>query len=270
MEDLKQLQQEVDEMSKVMDNPGYSDPVTETPSTESPSTEVPETEVPSTETPNTETPPTEPPTTEAPKSDEKDRVIEELRKKIAELESAKKPSPQTPAPTTEAPILEIDFIGDLDLDDLTRDPDEFNKLLNKIYKKGVEYAREEAKRYGETVIKSIPDIVKSNIVLANRLKQIHDKFYEENKDLVPWKKVVGAVFEELLAENPDKSYEELLPQVAAETRKRLELHKKAQPKPGKGRPPSLPRKKGGPRQTTKPDPNPLLQEIAEMDKALGY
>jgi hypothetical protein len=101
------------------------------------------------------------------------------------------------------------------------------------------------------------------------LKKVHDQFYEDNNDLVPWKKSVGTVFEELISENPDKTYEELLPRVATITRERLGLQKSAQKSTDKSTTPSLPRKKGGPRQTTKPDTTPFQQELDEMDKALG-
>ena len=96
---------------------------------------------------------------------------------------------------------------------------------------------------------------------------MNEDFYTENKDLVPFKKVVGAVFEDILSENPDKTYNELLPKVAEETRKRLDLHKKAV---SDDDPPPLPKSKNRRRiNQSPPNTDPLLKELDEMDKALG-
>lgn len=257
--ELKEMEEALEEpfvMGDSTDPPGTNSPSTNSPSTESPSTDVPETLAPSTDAP------AEP--------DERDKTIEELRRKVEELSGPKTKSPSTQAPSTDAPISDEDFLGDLDFDDLVSDPKLFNQLLNKVYRKGREDTRTESRNSVESVLRSIPDIVKNNIAITAKLKEVNEKFYSENEDLVPFKKVVASVFEEYVANSPDKTYDELLPVVAEETRKRLELSQKAL-KPREPAPPTLPRKKGGPRQ--KPpgpgDTNPLLDEMAEMDKALG-
>jgi hypothetical protein len=154
----------------------------------------------------------------------------------------------------------------LDLDEVSRDPKLFNQLLNKLRKSNIETTRAELKQAVESVIRSIPDIVKNNVAMTTTLKKLNEKFYNDNEDLKPWKKTVAAVFEEMVATNPDKSYNDLLPDIAVETRKRLGLKKEAL-KPDT--PPDLPRKKSGQRQQPKPDPDPLMKEMEEMDKALG-
>ena len=196
--------------------------------------------------------------------DEKDKIIEDLRRKLDEKEEKKvevKEVKEEPL-TFEAQ----DFIGDLDLDDLTRDKESFNKLLNSIYTKAVEDAR---KLTSEKVLLSIPDIVKNNINLLSALREASDKFYNDNKDLVPFKKVVATVFEEIAAENPDKKYNELMSLVGPEARKRLELHKKAV-EPLDKKPPNLPQKKGssGKPDSEKPNTSPLQDEIDAMNKTM--
>jgi len=197
---------------------------------------------------------------------------EELRKRIDEM-SVPKPEPKPePKPVEPEPIKldEIDFIGDADMDEVTRDPVAFNKLLNKVFVQGVDTARN---TISEGVLRSIPDTVKNTMNTVIALKKASDDFYEDNKDLVPFKKVVSAVFEEAFAENPDKGYLEVMKGVGPEVRKRLELHKKAvNPEPDppdSNNPPKLPRKKSQPRQPSdKPDTDPLLAEIDEMNKSL--
>ena len=206
--------------------------------------------------------------------DPRDAKIRELEEKIAKLESLTRPAESEPSEpsepettTTDEEIPTEDFLGDLDIDDVVSDPKALNQLLNNVHRKALERARLELKQSSENVVRSIPDIVRNVTMLTTRLKKISDDFYNENKDLVPWKKTVGAVMEELISENPDKTYKELLPQVASEVRRRVGLYREATRQDGPPSPP--PRRKGRAKQTTKPDTNPLLEEFEAMDRALG-
>jgi hypothetical protein len=162
-------------------------------------------------------------------------------------------------------------LKDVDIDEVTRDTGSFNKLLNTIYKKAVESVRGEVRKTKEETIQSIPSIVSTNMELQKTLKEMSDNFYESNKDLKPFKKVVGVVFEEIASQNPKLDYNEVLGKVGVETRKRLELKpivitpnvKDDDP------PPSLPRvKKGGRILQPKTESNPVINQIDEMNKTL--
>jgi len=256
---------EIEEMSKVLADrpepePKEEEKKEEKPSTSAPSTSAPSTSAPGTASPSTSAPTTEAPTTTAPE-DDKDNIIAELRAKLAEKE---KPSEPPPPPPEEPPTLvEQDFLGELDLDEVLNDKTQFNKLLNQVYSKGILDAK---KTVGEGILRSIPDIVKTNITVLSELKDMSEKFYKENPDLTPFKKVVAAVFEEVASKNPDKKYTELLSAVGTEARKRLELHKQAVAKQG----PRLPTKKGSPPvKPSKPNASPLQDELAQMNKSLG-
>ena len=177
-----------------------------------------------------------------------------------------KPKPKSePEPKVE--VEEIDFIGDADMDEVTRDPKEFNKILNKIFVQGGDNLRTQIT---EGVLRAIPDMVKNNVATVISLKESSDQFYKDNKDLEPFKKVVGVVFEEIAAKNPDKKFSEILDDVNTESRKRLELYKKTvdnEPKPG-NKPPKLPKIKGQQREPSKkPDISPMQAEIDEMNKS---
>jgi hypothetical protein len=199
---------------------------------------------------------------------EKKETQEEIERKKADeaarlkAEEAKKPEPLK--------LDEQDFIGDLDLDDLTRDKAALNKILNTVYAKGVNDSKRIAT---EGVLNTIPEIVKHNLTLLTTLKEASDNFYKENADLAPFKRVVAAVFEEIAAKNPDKKYSELMNLTAPEARKRLELHKQAvknSTEENKGKPPRLPGAKSGQRQTPsqKPNTSAIENEISEMNKTL--
>jgi len=178
------------------DPPGTDPVATEAPGTSAPSTDAPQTKAPATEAPGTTAPTTEAPVDEV---EELRKENERLRKQIDDASGRTKP-PSTKAPTTDAPIEDIDFLGaDVDLDDVTRNAETFNKILNKVYKKGVESQRGSQ----EVTLRSIPDIVKSNVLIQATLKKKVDKFYVDNKDLLPFKKAVSTVYEELASDNPD-------------------------------------------------------------------
>ena len=167
-----------------------------------------------------------------------------------------------------------DFIGDQDIEDIIHDKDTFNKLLNSVYTKGVNDSK---KISTEDILSSIPDIVKHNLNLLTLLKETSDKFYNDNKDLVPFKRVVAAVFEDIVAQNPDKKYTELMNLVAPEARKRLDLHKQVVRKEKnekggekKGGGPRLPEAKSNLKHSLqKSNPTSLESEISEMNKLLG-
>jgi hypothetical protein len=266
-----------EEINEMFDALERSAPTTDAPVVEEVA-EVPPEKV---ETPATEAPVVEEPV--VPKDEEKpvekEPVVdelaqfkkenEELRTKLAEKVVEVKPKEKPP--TTDAPVEDQDFLKDVDLDDVTRDSGSFNKLLNTIYKKAVESVRGEVKKSREETIQSIPNIVTSNMELQKTLKELSDKFYNENKDLQPFKKVVGVVFEEIASQNPKLLYNEVLGKVGVETRKRLELKPIVvvpDVKDDDG-PPPLPRvKKGGRITQPKPESNPVVSQIDEMNKTL--
>ena len=206
--------------------------------------------------------------------DARDQAIADLRKEIEDLKGKKVEPPVVEKPVVEEPLTleEQDFIGDLDLDEVVRDKEAFNKLLNTIYTKGIGESR---KLTSEKVLLAIPDIVKHNITLLTALKETSEQFYKDNPDLAPFKKVVATVFEEVAAENPGKNFRELITNVGVEARKRLDLHKKAvEPIDDKNKnkdgSPRLPQKKGGPKDIIeKPNTSPLQDEIEAMNKTLG-
>ncbi len=191
---------------------------------------------------------------------------EELKNKI--LNTNFLPVPKDKKVEDTETISDEDFIGEDDLDELYRDSKRLNTLLNKVYKKGVENGRHFTRKQSEELLRSVPEVVKNNIALNATLKTVSEKFYADNSDLVPFKKVVGTVFEEVAALNTDKSYKEILPKVADEVRKRLDLVKKTTI--NKSSVSSLPSKKSGPRQTAPPSPDPLTKELMDMDMALNY
>jgi hypothetical protein len=213
--------------------------------------------------------------------EDKDTVIANLRAQLEERSKTspkEEPSPEKKEEKKEEPLKldEHDFVGDLDLDDLTRDKTTLNKLLNAVYAKGVTDSKKMAT---EGVLTTIPDIVKHNVTLMTTLAEARNNFYKENEDLIPFQAVVAAVFEEVAAKNADKKIGDIMKLVAPEVRTRLQLKKNAvknekeEKKEDKNNPPRLHGSKGGNQrgnQREKPNTSSLASEIAAMNKALGY
>ena len=128
---------------------------------------------------------------------------------------------------------------------------------------------EASRKFQETTLRNIPDIIKSNIVVQATLKKKVDEFYTDNKDLKPFKKVVAAVYEELASENPDWEVSKIFNEVEKETRERLELQKKAgatsAPTTSAPKGPKFAKTKSS-RSRQKPNTSPLLEDIDEMNK----
>jgi len=202
--------------------------------------------------------------------DDRDKTISDLRSKIAELESRKvepKELPKEDALTFESQ----EFTKDLDMDELSRDPEELNKVMNKIYQKAVADAH---KIVSEKFSKALPDIVTRQIETLEGLRTMRDNFFKENEDLKPFGKVVATIFDEIAAKDPKRNYSDVMKEVASETRKRLDLPLKQAAKSSEAvksePPPSLPKRgsKAG-RSSDKQTVDPLQAELEEMNKILG-
>ena len=203
------------------------------------------------------------PETEPEPEPDKDKIIEDLRNQLNSIHDKKVETPITSTPEESIKLESHDFIGDLDPEDIIRDKELFNNLLNNVYTRGVSDAKKMAT---ESVLLTIPDIVKSTTEILNTLKEASDNFYKENEDLKPFKKVVAAVFEDIHSQNPDKSYEDIMKTVGDESRKRLNLQKQAIKNTNV---PRLPNKTNGRISKSEPPPlNKMEAEIEAMNKIL--
>lgn len=216
-------------------------------------------------------------TPKEPQPDERDTTITELRAKLAALEAEKltpekKPEPPKPETKLEEPKIEDqDFLGELDLDEVTRDPKEFNKLLNNLYKK--------ARTDGEqAIITKLSSVISSQIETTKIVEKAGEDFYKANEDLKGFPKVVKVVFDEIAQKDPNRTLDEVMKDVALETRKRLGLPEpkakvKEEPKKEevkKDPPPKLPSKgsSAGRISESVDTSDSLTKELDEMAKAV--
>jgi len=207
------------------------------------------------------------PTPEPESEDEWKKKMEEenekLRSQIENLHKKEEPKPE-PKPEPEE-FKELSFVNnEEELDDFIRDPVKLNSVLNKVYKAGMDAMR----KAQEDTLRGIPDIVKTNVTTQASLKKLADDFWENNKDLKPFRKVTAAVYEEIASENPEMTVAEVFDKIGPEVRSRLELERKAdldpdpEPKPKN---PRFPKTKTS-RERPKPKTIGLLSEIDAMNK----
>lgn len=257
-------------------------PSTDAPSgdqTDAPTTDEPAgTDAPETDAPETRAPKTEPPATSPPEDDEVSRMREEneeLKRKIDELSAPKTKAPKTEAPTTDPPIEDEDFTEGMNLDDSDVDPKELNKVLNVIYKKAVQKAREENRKSNETLLREVPKLVTDDMNAQETLQKLTENFYKQNDDLRAFPKAVAAVFDELVEQHPSKKPEEILTLVGKETRSRLGLKepvRKPNDKKGnkdKDDPPPLHRRKGKRSTQQSEETSGVAKEIDTMNESLN-
>jgi len=254
----KEMMKEVDELNRDL-GMTIPEPKSDPPETDEPKTDAPTTDEPRTDAPTTDEPKTTPPATEPP--DERDLIIKDLRERMDKLE---KPSPTKP-PSTKPPLEEQDFIGDIDVSELTKE--DLNKLLNKVYIQGVKTSE-------QSITGVLPKQVTNIIEVVERMKKTNEEFYGTNEDLKPFQKVVATVFDELATANPKKHLDEILKATGPEVRKRLNLptpENKPKPKGNdKQTPPHLPSKKGKPGgHQSEPTPKGVAADIEAMNKLLG-
>ena len=127
-----------------------------------------------------------------------------------------KPSPKQEPPTEPTPL---NFLGDQKLDEILDDPEKFNAVLVDVHTKGVE---EGAKIATENVLKNIPQLVTTYVSRHSTMSNLVSDFYKSNPDLVGVKKTVAAVANEVAAENPEMSIEEVMVKLVREQGKYLE------------------------------------------------
>lgn len=175
----------------------------------------------------------------APQADGRDAEIEALRTQVMELSKrlttppppvAQPPaapiSPATPAVLAQPPAPlggEIQFFAnEQEVDSALKDAASFNAFLNKMF--GVFQERIVTESVNQTLAR-VPEV--SMNVAQNQVTMMStvQAWYNENKDLLPFKEFCGVIAKEITAKNPNISMGEALQETEKEVRSRLRLVK---------------------------------------------
>lgn len=182
--------------------------------------------------------------------------------KPAKEEPPPKPEP-SPEPQDQDLTKEVDFIGDDDLSEILDSKESLNKLLNRVRFEALSLGQ----RLGtETVLRSIPEIVKRNVETQVTIQRMRDEFFSRNEDLSPYKRVVAECFQEIAAANPDQPMEKLLGETEKLSRQRLQLHRKVMLDTSKSpeKKPTFERTPRGKKSKPKGELSGLAKELQEM------
>jgi hypothetical protein len=196
---------------------------------------------------------------------------ERLRATLSENAERKKTGGEESAENTSVEPITFDdeFISeDDDIDSIFGDRESSNKFLKNFAEK---VASNVQQKTIENVLKSIPDIVKTNVTVQQNLQKMADKFYSENEDLLPYKSIVSDIAESVISENSDWSFEDVLTETGKRAREKLSLGIVAQNKKSKQedklkRFPKAPNNRR--RVVDKKRKNEMLEQIDQMNAAL--
>ena len=136
-----------------------------------------------------------------------DRKIPEEEEKVSEVEK------KTEDLISDKDAIH-DFIKDIDMDDVSSDPKVFNKILHAVVARVQQQTTEQ-------VLRSIPEVVMSQVRQQSYFKKMADDFYTDNKDLVNVKQVVRACAQQLQKNNPEWEIEKVFSEAATKTRETL-------------------------------------------------
>ena len=208
--------------------PKEEPPKVEPPKVEEPpkKEEPPKVEPPKVEPPKEEPPKVEPPKVEPPKEEDElakiKRENEELRKTI--LEAVKPPVvkevPKTPeqkaaeeeANKNRAPIVLPFFKEENDIDEAFKTVESANKFMTGVVATAVEF-----------VTRQIPTLVTRVSDQQVNTRLAIKEFYDNNKDLLPYREYCGFITNKVTAEHPEFTIGQVFEEVSKQTRQALKL-----------------------------------------------
>lgn len=110
--------------------------------------------------------------------------------------------------------------GITDLDELFSSPESLNKLLLDVHNNALEEA---TKLTAERILSNLPQIMSQYVTQHIAMNKLVESFYVDNKDLVPVKRTVTAVANEVAAEHPEYTTQQVFDETARKTREILKL-----------------------------------------------
>lgn len=111
-----------------------------------------------------------------------------------------------------APVVDTNFLDGEDFDDVLTNPDAFNRLLIKV-----------ANLSQQNVVPVVTERVLTTTQRQSAQKRAVDNFYQKNPDLAGVRQTVSVVAQNLGAQNPNLTTEQLLEQTATMTRTMLQM-----------------------------------------------
>ena len=150
------------------------------------------------------------------KEDSPEDTTAKLLAKIDELQGQIK----TPMKNSEKEIEKdlMNFLADLDMEEVQSDPDILNQILHKV----ASFAYDQA---SENLLSTVPGLISSQVSDMLTAQNVSNQFYVDNKDLSNVRNVVKACAEQVSQEHSDWTIEKVLKEAADRTRTSLGIKK---------------------------------------------
>ena len=107
-----------------------------------------------------------------------------------------------------------------DLDEVFSSTENFNRLLLAVHNNALEEA---SKLTAERILSNLPQIMSQYVTQHISMNRLVDDFYSVNSDLAPMKSTVTAVANEISAEHPEYTTQQVFDETAKRTREILKL-----------------------------------------------
>lgn len=136
--------------------------------------------------------------------------------------SIERSAPQPVEETPEVPQADHNFMDGLDIDEVISDPTAMNKLLLNVYNRGL---AEASRLAAENILRSLPNTVSRYVQNHVTMNEVVRDFYERNPDLKAVRRTVAAVANDIAAQEPGLSTQQLFDRAADKTREILQLRR---------------------------------------------
>lgn len=136
---------------------------------------------------------------------------------------------------------DIEFMNQGDLAGLADNPALLNVAFNQV-----------RRQTAESLLEAFPHLINQAMQAQQTKKDIHDTFYNEHKELTPYKNFVVSVAKEVSERMKDKPANEILAEIAKSAKERLKLPNKAVVPPTSGVRPALRDGRGNTRTGSQP------------------
>jgi len=183
------------------------------------------------------------------------RLVEEIAAKQFAAQKGQKPAEKREGAEEEQAPAEL--ISDEDIELAQTDPQAFKRLVSKVYK-------EAAQKAAALAVQEAQKLAASEAQRYATLASMTVDFYSKNRDLQPFRKFVGLVADEMVAEKPDMPLDELFSKLGDEVRKRLNLQRTKVAQDKRNKKFTKPPKKSAGTKTKTQELTPEEEEIMDL------
>ena len=145
-----------------------------------------------------------------------------LMERLEKMTGERLDAATSPVAVATSPVLsEKNFLESItDLDEVFSSPENFNKLLLAVHNNALEEA---SKLTAERILSNLPQVMSQYVTQHLSMNKLVDDFYTANADLAPMKRTVTAVANEVSAEHPEYTTQQVFDETAKRTRSILKL-----------------------------------------------